>query len=35
MLAAGVHFLREKGKIIDDSDNEDDILFGDDDFGNF
>jgi hypothetical protein len=35
MLAAGVQVLREKGKIPDDSDSDDDICFGDDDLGNY
>ena len=33
--AAGVQVLREKGKLPEDSDSEDDICYGDDDMGNF
>ena len=36
VLAAGVQLLREKGKIPEDnSDDDDDICFGDDDLGNW
>ena len=33
--AAGVQVLREKGKLPEDSDSEDEICFGDDDLGNY